>query len=366
VTVDGQGSSLDFDSRSRSTDAGDAGDLRIVSRQLLVQNGAKVSARTSGAGNAGTLEVKAESVTVDGSGSGLTFDTRGTGNARGIKIETGQLVVQNGGQITVSGTSSGNPGDLEVIAGSIFLSGKGRLTTETASGEGGNIRLRVQDEIRMRYNSLISASAKGNGNGGNVEVEIPNGFILAFLSENSDIIASAEQGNGGVARATAGGVFGFRQFIDQPTPESDFTATSELGIDGTTEIITPNRRLEELPGNVTNAEIAQGCEAVRGQEPNRFVVTGRGGLPPNPKEALSKDAVQVDWVTLNPEGENRSSSAVATPVTSATPAPLIEAQGWVMNDKGQVVLTASAPTVTPHSPWQKPTSCRASQSVTRS
>lgn len=51
--------------------------------------------------------------------------------------------------------------------------------------------MRVQDEIRMRYQSEISASAQGSGNGGNVEIDIPNGFVLAFLPENSDIVASA-------------------------------------------------------------------------------------------------------------------------------------------------------------------------------
>jgi large exoprotein involved in heme utilization and adhesion len=88
-------------------------------------------------------------------------------------------------------------------------------------------------------------------------------------------------------------------------------------------------------------------------------------LPANPKEALSKDAVQVDWVTLNPEGENRSNNIVSTNPTSTTSAPLVEAQGWVINPKGQVVLTATAPTVTPHSSWRAPTSCRAPQSASQ-
>ncbi len=365
VTVEGNNSRLNFDTASQSANAGDAGDLRINTPRLMVRDGGRVSARTSNTGRAGTLAVNADLVEVNGTGSGLFFDSSSSGNAQGIRIETGQLVIQNGGQVTVNGTGSGNPGDLEVTADSILLNNNGKLTTETASGNGGNIRLRVQDEIRMRYQSEISASAQGIGNGGNVEIEIPNGFILAFLPENSDIVASAIQGNGGVARATAAGVFGFRQFRGFRTPESDFTASSELGINGKLEIITPDRRLEELPADFEAAEIAQGCEAIRGQEGSRFVVTGRGGLPPNPKEALSSDDVQVDWVPLNSEQENRSTSTVSTKTTNATPAPLVEAQGWVINDKGQVVLIATAPTVTPHSPWQTPNSCGAPQSKAR-
>jgi filamentous hemagglutinin family protein len=371
VTVDGKNSRLNFDTRSQRGDAGDAGDLRISTQRLVVRNGAQVSARSSGAGDAGTLLVNAtDSVTIDGKDSRLRFDTEGSGNAKGIRIETGQLVVQNGGQVTVSGTGTGNPGNLDVTAGTVFLNNQGGLDqrgliAETKSGEGGNIRLQVQDTLLMRYQSLISASAQGTGNGGNVEIEAPNGLVVAILSENSDIVASAIQGNGGIARAKAAGVFGFRQFRGFRTSESDFTASSELGIDGRLEIITPDRRLEELPADFETVEIAQGCEAARGQEESSFVVTGRGGLPPNPKEALSSDDVQVPWVPLNPEEENRSSPAVSKHPTSATPVPLVEAQGWVMNDKGQVVLTASALTVTPHNSWQTPNSCGSPQSAPR-
>ncbi|MBD2002765.1 MULTISPECIES: beta strand repeat-containing protein, partial [Cyanophyceae] len=361
VTVDGKGSVLDFDTRSQRGDAGDAGNLRIFTQLLVVQNGAKVTARTSGAGDAGTLLVNAtESVIVDGKDSNLAFDTSGSGNAQGIRIETGQLVVQNEGQVTVSGTGSGNPGKLDVATDSIFLNNQGRLITTTESGEGGNIRLQVQDLILIRHNSEISASAEGFGNGGNIEIEAPNGFVLAFLSENSDIVASANQGNGGKARATATGVFGFRQFRDRRTPESDFTASSELGIDGTLEINTRDRQLEELPAEFANVEISQVCQTSGRPDQSEFVVTGRGGLPPNPGEALNSDAVQVDLVTLNPKVENRSSPDVSTNPTRPTPVPLVEAQGWVRGANGKVLLTGNAPnapTVTPHRSWHRPPEC---------
>lgn len=341
-------SRLNFD----TSGAGDAGELQVNTPRLVISAGARISARTSNQGRAGTLAVNSDFVEVTGRGSGLYFDSSGSGDAQGIRIKTGQLVVQNGGQITVNGTGSGNPGDLEVVANSLFLN-TGKLTTETASGNGGNIRLQVRDEILMRRQSEISASAQGAGNGGNVKIEVPDGFILAFLPENSDIVASARQGNGGVARATAFGVFGFRQFKGFRTPESDFTASSELGIDGRLEIITPNRRLEELPADFQVGEIAQGCEAVRGQKLSRFVITGRGGLPPNPKDVLSSDDLQVPWIPLH-GGENSSISGVATKATRTT--PLIEAQSWAIDEQGQVVLTA---TNINRGSWQIPNVCEA-------
>ncbi len=73
---------------------------------------------------------------------------------------------------------------------------------------------------------------------------------------------------------------------------------------------------------------------------------------------LTPDAVQVDLVTLKPERENRKNANV-TSTTTVTPEPIVEATGWVVNAKGEVVLIAHAPTVTPHSSWQTSPKCDA-------
>ncbi len=68
-----------------------------------------------------------------------------------------------------------------------------------------------------------------------------------------------------------------------------------------------------------------------GRESSEFIVTGRGGLPPQPSEALRTRAVAIDRDTLEAGVENRSAGVASTPVTHSTPAPLVEAQGWVVN-----------------------------------
>jgi hypothetical protein len=99
VFLDGQSKrgshrSLLADTRSSR----DAGALTINTRQLIVQNRAQVSAKTSSTGRAGTLLVNdTESVTVDGKGSALDFDTLSRrGDAEDLRIFTQRLVVQNG------------------------------------------------------------------------------------------------------------------------------------------------------------------------------------------------------------------------------------------------------------------------------
>jgi large exoprotein involved in heme utilization and adhesion len=149
------------------------------------------------------------------------------------------------------------------------------------------------------------------------------------------------------------------------TPESDITATSTLGpkFSGTVQIntlgINPSLGLVNLavqPVDVTGL-IAQGCPADVGPRSSKFVVTGRGGLPPNPREAIRSDQPLVDLGMTVPGQENRASDATSTNPTSSEPAPLVEAQGWVTNDKGEVVLIANAPSLTPDIPWLRHTNC---------
>ena len=126
---------------------------------------------------------------------------------------------------------------------------------------------------------------------------------MPSLIKTATFIANAFQGNGGKINITDQGIFGL-QYRDRPTPTtSDINASSEFGVDGAVKINTPNadpsQGLVSLPAVPIETEVAQACTLGGSQQQSEFVVTGRGGLPPNPTEALSSDAIQVDWVTLN-------------------------------------------------------------------
>ena len=81
-------------------------------------------------------------------------------------------------------------------------------------------------------------------------------------------------------------------------------------------------------------------------------------MPVSPDQPLlHEEAIAPDWVTLDSEVENHTPSTSTTP-NSSTPEPLREANGWRINQKGQIELMAAAPTVTPHDAWQPPVNCR--------
>lgn len=360
---------------------GPAGDLTIENRQLIVEDGAQVSASTAGTGPGGKLTVTAsESVELVGSQplrTGLLTESTGSftqigegdGAAGDLIIKTGQLNVRDGAEITVSSTGKGNAGEILVWTRNLLLDNQAKLRASTASGLGGNINLQVPDLILMRRNSLISAEADNNGNGGNITIKAPFApFIVAVPSENSDIIANAVRGQGGKININTQGIYGL-EYRPQLTLESDINASSQYGVNGTVEINTPDvdpsLGLVALPTELVDASslIAQTCPAGGGQGQSEFIVTGRGGLPDNPSDTLSSDAVEVDLVTLNPKVENRSSSSVSTQPTSLASGSIVEAQGWVIGANGEVILTATAPTVIPHSPGLTPTQCHTLKSA---
>jgi filamentous hemagglutinin family protein len=330
---DGETGGLFFE----TTSANQAGEFRMNTQRLVIGEGGEIANITAGVGNGGILELTAaESIDISGAFSGVSFDMRGSGDASGLRIaiETGDLTVANGANVTVSGQGSGDAGTLGITANSIVLNNQGRLTATTVSGRGGNISLQVADSVLLRDDGDIRTNAQGTGDGGNITIEAGK-FVLAFLPENSDIIATAREGRGGSIDATAAGVFGFRLFRDVDTSESDFTASSQLGIDGTVAINTRDNPIIELPDDILDADLPRGCQANRNPgtdelTQSRFYNTGRGGLPPNPSDALNSNTPQVPWVTLE---------------TSGTDAPLEvieEAQGWVRLPDGKVMLTTES------------------------
>ncbi len=147
-------------------------------------------------------------------------------------------------------------------------------------------------------------------------------------------------------------------------PTNDITAISQTNptLSGTVELNIPdadlNSGLVNLPTVLVDTEVIQACTPGSSQANSEFVVTGRGGLPPSPAEALDTDAIAVDWVTLQPESENQDSTASSTSPTVPDSELIVEAQGWIIDPDGKVVLTASAPTATPHSFWQTLANCQ--------
>ncbi|MEH2242812.1 two-partner secretion domain-containing protein [Nostoc sp.] len=194
-TFDGSSSKLTTQNNQGAT--GNAGDLTITTKTLLVRDGAQVATGAFGAGSSGNLQVNADTVevigsnTVDGSSSTLTTQNQGTtGNAGDLTITTKTLLVRDGAQVGTGTFGAGSSGNLTVNADTVEVIGSnavdgspGGLFTNAdnadlnadigATGNGGNITIN-SNELLVQDGALIFAGARAGrespSNGGDITI----------------------------------------------------------------------------------------------------------------------------------------------------------------------------------------------------
>jgi large exoprotein involved in heme utilization and adhesion len=315
-----------------------------------------------------------ESVEVTGTGrdgfpSILTARTGTASNGGTLTINTERLVVGDEAQITVSSTSSGKAGTLELQAESILLNNQASLQANTTGG-GGKIVL-TTPLLLLRRGSNITTNAQGtNIQGGNITIDTDQ--LVAIPQENSDISANSQDSRGGNITINAQGIFGI-QFRPLDTSLSDITASGrDSSLNGIVNInileVNPAQGLVELPTSPVDAsrQISQACSAKNRE--SRFTVTGRGGLPENPIDVLSPNLIQDDFGTVIAREEDKEKEGQVdennSPI-SHPPQQIIEAQGWIIDAEGNVVLTAYTPNGKPHGGWQNSVNCQVSETASQ-
>ncbi|MBW4520340.1 MAG: filamentous hemagglutinin N-terminal domain-containing protein [Scytolyngbya sp. HA4215-MV1] len=350
VQPDGRFSSGLFVSTERGA-TGQAGNISITTDRFRIANSAIINATTENEFNAGTITINANRFEASNFGE-IRSESQSSGTAGNIILNIdGDLNLQNAGRISVDGQGTGNPGNIVIHANSIFFKNGSSIDAETASGSNANINLQLQGGVFMfPRDNQISALALNNGNGGNITLNAL--IVLANLTDNNDVVANAFSGRGGNIVGTIGTVRQFRQFNKTigRTPDSDFIASSVLGIDGTVNIQTQNlTEFPALPANLVDRSglISQGCKPGAREIAGNFTVTGRGGLSSDPTQALDSETILAAWVAL-PENNQPIANHAQTPV-KISPNEIVEAQSWIRDEQGNITLVAQAVDAVPQS-----------------
>ncbi|NEO86832.1 MAG: filamentous hemagglutinin N-terminal domain-containing protein [Spirulina sp. SIO3F2] len=330
--------------QSRNTTAvpsGRSGNITLDIGELELKNGGRITASTRGTSNAGTVLINSNSVRVAGKNSfGTTgrilSDSSNAGNAGLVMINTDTLTVEDEGTISVSGTGTGNSGNIEVNARTIYLNNNGNIEAESSTGAQGNILLNASDILLLRNQGLISTSATGNATGGNITINAP---VIAGY-ENSDITANAVQGAGGKIDITTQGIFGLA-FRDHLTWGNDITASSQFGVNGTITVnefsLDPSSGLVALVAALSDAsdQMDVTCSTTGNSE---FIATGRGGISPAPE--AQNGGMVGPWQDIR-DLNMFLGTTVATPPTIAASIPTLqEATGFQRLSNGQIALVA--------------------------
>lgn len=199
------------------------------------------------------------------------------GDSGSVTINTNKLNIADSALVSVRNDGSGNAGVININADTIHISNSGGITATTAAGQGGDIDI-TSKFVRLN-NGIISATAgqQGtNGDGGNINI---NTNIL-LLTDNSSITANAFKGRGGNILINARGLF--LPLNSKIIASSQFGLDGEVQVNGfyldSSGIKLPPKVLTETP---KIASVCQGKSDVAGSE---FIITGVDRLPLSPND----------------------------------------------------------------------------------
>ena len=218
-------------------------------------------------GDAGTIHLTTPDLDLDAGliGSAST----GTGEAGSINVNiTGQMVLQNDGQVSVR-SSQADGGDITINTSGHVLVDNSELSA-SAKQDGGSVRLYGDGNFFFRDGRI---TAEAGQDGGNIFVEAPETLVL----NRARLSANAIYGQGGYILITADGFL--------PSMETSITASSEFGVEGTVEIRTPDTDVGSglviLPEALVsrNINLAERCALRLSGDVSSFFLNGEGGIP---------------------------------------------------------------------------------------
>lgn len=372
---------------SRTLGEGDAGKIKINTPRLQINDGGRITASSGTAARGGDIQLRQlQALSLDQGGQIQAIATTATGQAGSLGVEAERVELQNQSSLSVEATAGGVAGSLRVQAQQITVSGDSQLNVSSSSGIAGNLEVmgdrlilnnsRLNAEtgqdnptgkgaeigvslnqggiLLLRNGAQITASANDNAQGGNLRLD--SQFIIAVPQENSDIRANAVRGQGGNVAIVSDRLFGIEPAV-QPLLRSDITASSELGAQGSVAVTTldldPSRGLTALPSDLLDGDDAldRSCSRESFVEGNRFVVTGRGGIPlaPNELDAVSfgygaTASLGQRWLSLTEAGASTVTPKPAekTVVTAFSTVSSLEASTWQRGASGEVQLVGNA------------------------
>ncbi|QHG20535.1 filamentous hemagglutinin N-terminal domain-containing protein (plasmid) [Nostoc sp. ATCC 53789] len=380
---------------------GNSGNLKIISPEIILDNGGIIASYTFSSGNAGDITIEAPnliSITTPVNTKDFSYEflsgissyavsppvliqqvlglsSKVSGAARSIKIKTERLSLSKG-SITVSNLGTGTAGKVDIDANIVSMKNNSSISAATALADGGNIFIQAS-QVQL-VDSIISASASnsqvayrllgidfpysfvptGSGNGGNININT----IFLIGSENSSISANAFEGRGGNINIDTLGFFF--------SPNSFITATSQLGIDGTVQIDLTNR--DPIGGTIAipkiiqeSHKIASGCAAQSAQSSlvkNILTIRSSNSPPPDSDEQLySQPFLESDSVSFELDKLPHESQSSITKET----AKIVEAEGWIIDSKGNIELVATIPNQLRHNSFLATNPCSSVGSATR-
>jgi large exoprotein involved in heme utilization and adhesion len=268
---------------------GDAGTLNILTQNIHLANGGQLrSSSTIGlappgqepplpSGSGGTVIIQglaspADSIVIDGAGSGIFTDAQGTGAAGSITLAGTQLNITSGGRIEASTSAQGSGGTINIMTDNTTISGvsndgqthsgifSGTTGTDPGAGAGGAISLVADQNFTLSNGATVSASSDGMGDAGNINITGHDTILI----DKATVTTEAAQASGGKIKLTANDRI---QLVD---------STIESTVKGDAKTVAGNIELDPDFIILQNSHIL--AKAVDGQGGNIKLIASKGVL----------------------------------------------------------------------------------------
>jgi filamentous hemagglutinin family protein len=172
--------------------AGNAGNVNLATKNIVIKDGGRIDASATASGNAGNVGINAsESITVAGTVPDslnpsliiasanildpelrelLRLPSIPSGDSGSVTIATPQLRIMDGGVVTVRNDGTGDAGNLQIKANLLELANNGGITGVVQEGSGGTIELEIADSVNLTGGSQIASDNLGGKDGGEITI----------------------------------------------------------------------------------------------------------------------------------------------------------------------------------------------------
>ena len=222
-------------SQATVLESGDAGRIDVFANELMITNGAQISAATGTTGNAGQIRTEVSSIVIEGMGNNFqssiaTNSQNGTakgGNGGELEIRADKINIRNGGQISAQTIGGGRGGNItiegaslvsvdgvnQVFLGNSSVTVPSRISATTIGGvkdperresaRAGNITI-SSNKLTVSEGAQIDVVTRGMGRGGDLFIDVANDVTIrgSWLDSASSLAASTISGSGDAGSVT--------------------------------------------------------------------------------------------------------------------------------------------------------------------
>ena len=272
ITTDSLSMGTGSQINSGTSNTGQGGAITIAARDSIIMSG------TISTGQPGGIQSRT---------IGTAPDAGPGGN---ITLGAGQSVtIQDGASVSASSTGPADAGNISINAGQQLIIENGKITTEANQSKAGNINIQAIDQVRVVNGEISTSVHSGAGRGGDITID-PKTVIL---QDGTKVFAQAVQGSGGNITITT--PLYLKDATSRVNADSQFGLNGSVTIQSPTSNLSGTVGQLASKTNPPQVLLQNRCVALAGGEQSTFILAGRDALPSEPGGWLSSPVAMEHW-----------------------------------------------------------------------